>query len=413
MWLFGIGVALQMAGGLASLVLHSAPHVRSRLAAGSVILGSLCALASAIGVLASGEAVSIHGAWAVPLGSFSLGLDALSAVFVLPIAIVSAGTAVYGCEYLDRSSKTHASPTTWFFFNFLAATMLLVVAARNGVLFLVCWEGMSLASFFLVLTERDEELGAEIRLDLSCRHAPGHGLSAGTVSVVESRPASLDFDRLRARARLLVGMSVSPGRGRIRHEGRFRTAARLASRSASRRASHVSALMSGVMIKTGIYGLLRTIEDSTLPPAWCGWMLVAVGVVVGVLGVLFAIAQHDLKRLLAYSSVENIGIIVLGIGVGLLGVAYRIPAMTALGLIGSFISRLQSRVVQDAAVLGAGQFSREPAHGIWNGWAGLLKRQPVTGMRHFLIGACGDRRSATAEWLSERTIDCAGRTDGA
>jgi formate hydrogenlyase subunit 3/multisubunit Na+/H+ antiporter MnhD subunit len=83
--------------------------------------------------------------------------------------------------------------------------------------------------------------------------------------------------------------------------------------------SHVSALMSGVMIKTGIYGLLRSLTFLGAPPLWWGWLLIGIGLTSGVLGVLFALAQHDLKRLLAYHSVENIGIIALGIGVGLWG----------------------------------------------------------------------------------------------
>ncbi len=99
--------------------------------------------------------------------------------------------------------------------------------------------------------------------------------------------------------------------------------------------SHASALMSGAMIKVGIYGLVRVLTVLGTPPAWWGWLLIAAGVSSGVLGVLFALAQHDLKRLLAYHSVENIGIILIGIGLGVLGLAQGMP----LDLQGVVVSR--------------------------------------------------------------------------
>src|SRR5208337_57764 len=101
--------------------------------------------------------------------------------------------------------------------------------------------------------------------------------------------------------------------------------------------SHVSAVMSGVMIKTGIYGLLRMLTLLGPPPAWWGWTFVAIGVVSGILGVLYALAQHDLKRLLAYHSVENIGIIALGLGVGTLGLRAGLPAVAAMGFAGALL----------------------------------------------------------------------------
>src|SRR5206468_9831858 len=95
--------------------------------------------------------------------------------------------------------------------------------------------------------------------------------------------------------------------------------------------SHVSALMSGIVIKTGIYGLLRVLLLLGGAPRWWGWLVFAIGIVSGVLGVLWALAQHAFKGLVAYHSVENIGIILMGIGLGVLGTAYRSPAVAVLG----------------------------------------------------------------------------------
>jgi len=101
--------------------------------------------------------------------------------------------------------------------------------------------------------------------------------------------------------------------------------------------SHVSALMSGVLIKTGIYGLVRLTASSAAPPLWWGYLLIGAGAVSGVLGVAFAIGQHDLKRLLAYHSVENIGIICMGLGVAVLGRSLGSPALIALGIAGALL----------------------------------------------------------------------------
>ena len=108
------------------------------------------------------------------------------------------------------------------------------------------------------------------------------------------------------------------------------------------------------MIKTGIYGLLRILTLLGEPPAWWGWTLLGIGVVSGVLGVLYALAQHDLKRLLAYHSVENIGIIALGLGVGMLGIGYNNPAMAVLGFTGGLLHVLNHAIFKSLLFLGAG-----------------------------------------------------------
>ena len=150
--------------------------------------------------------------------------------------------------------------------------------------------------------------------------------------------------------------------------------------------SHVSAVMSGVMIKTGIYGLLRTLTLLGEPPAWWGWTLLAVGAVSGILGVLYALSQHDLKRLLAYHSVENIGIIALGLGVGLLGTSWKNPAMAALGFTGGLLHVVNHAVFKSLLFLGAGSVLHAAGTGEIDRLGGLLKRMPVTGAT-FLIGA--------------------------
>ncbi len=150
--------------------------------------------------------------------------------------------------------------------------------------------------------------------------------------------------------------------------------------------SHVSAVMSGVMIKTGIYGLLRVLTLLGEPPEWWGWTLVGIGAVSGILGVLYALAQHDLKRLLAYHSVENIGIIALGLGVGILGIAYNNPTMAVLGFTGGLLHVINHAIFKSLLFLGAGAVLHATGTGEIDRLGGLFKRMPVTGTT-FLIGA--------------------------
>ncbi len=118
--------------------------------------------------------------------------------------------------------------------------------------------------------------------------------------------------------------------------------------------SHVSAVMSGAMVKVGIYGLVRALTYLPAAPAWWGWLLIGIGIVSGIWGVLFALAQHDLKRLLAYSTVENIGIIALGLGVGLLGVSYGAPLVAVLGFAGALLHVVNHALFKGLLFLGAG-----------------------------------------------------------
>ncbi|NCC35140.1 MAG: hypothetical protein EOM24_24480, partial [Chloroflexia bacterium] len=241
-----------------------------------------------------------------PLGSANMEIDPLSAIFVVVISVVTMLAAVYGSAYLQAHGGQRNLGVSWFFFNVLAASMMVVVAARNGVLFLVGWELMSLASFFLVVQD-DEKEGVRRAgwVYLVAMHL-GTAFLLALFLLLGKGAGSLDFERFSTAAAptgvffvlALLGFGTKAG---------FIPMHVWLPEAHPAAPSHVSAVMSGVMIKTGIYGLLRTLTWLGPPPAWWGWTLLAVGLVSGVLGVLYALAQHDLKRLLAYHSVENIG----------------------------------------------------------------------------------------------------------
>jgi formate hydrogenlyase subunit 3/multisubunit Na+/H+ antiporter MnhD subunit len=150
--------------------------------------------------------------------------------------------------------------------------------------------------------------------------------------------------------------------------------------------SHVSAVMSGAMIKTGIYGILRVLTFLGMPQSWWGWLLIGVGLFSGILSVLLALAQHDLKRLLAYSSVENVGIITLGIGLGLIGLSHGSPAITVLGFAGALLHVVNHAFFKGLLFLGAGSVLHATGTLKISRLGGLLKKMPFTGAL-FLIGS--------------------------
>lgn len=377
-----IGLIVLALGAVLSLVAGKSPRLSTAFGAGAAVVGSLLALAGAVQVLYQGSPVEMSIPWQVPFGNLSLGLDPLSAIFVLPVAVVVMAASIYGAGYLRGHGGVGLS---WFFFNALAATMLSVVAARNGLFFLISWEGMSLASFFLVMSEyRQESVRRAGWTYLVAMHL-GTAFLLALFLLLGKQSGSLDFDQFAvepAWAGILfvlavVGFGTKAG---------FMPVHVWLPEAHPAAPSHVSAVMSGVMIKTGIYGLCRTLTFLGEPQPWWGWTLIAIGVSSAVLGVLFASAQHDLKRLLAYSSVENIGIIAIGLGVGLLGVSYGVPAMAALGFLGAILHVLNHAMFKTLLFLGAGAVQRSTGTRRIDRLGGLLKRMPVTGTV-FLIGS--------------------------
>lgn len=388
MVLFLLALVVLTLGG--ALCLFTAPSSRraSAVGGGSAILGCVLGLVSVGRVWVSGVPASVRLNWAVPGGAFSLEIDALSGFFLVAILGLSALAAWYGTEYFRGSETSRSAGSLWFFFNLLIAGMALVVTARNAVLFLMAWEIMSLASFFLVTRESEREevrsagwtylvathLGTLFLFLFFCLL----GRECGTLefggfhlAAAGAFPISVLF------ALALVGFGTKAGLMP------FHVWLPEAHPAAP---SPVSALMSGVMIKTGIYGLVRMLTWFDHPPASWGVLLIVLGFTSGILGVLFALAQHDLKRLLAYHSVENIGIIVMGLGVGLLGRALHSPTLTVLGIAGGLLHVINHAVFKGLLFLGAGSVLHATGTGSMDRLGGLQKRMPWTSFS-FLIGA--------------------------
>jgi hydrogenase-4 component B len=379
------GLALMVLGGCAAVALGRRPRVSTRIGVAVVVVGGLLGLVPATHALFR-EPDSLQLAWGVPLGSFHVALDALSAVFLVPVLVLCPLAAVYGAKYLDGRPGLGAH---WFFYNLLSASMVMVLVARDGVLFLVAWEVMSLASFFLVCFESHSKAVREAGWTYLVATHLGTAFIIALFLWLGRGAGSLDFDRFREAGS--AGLLSANGLFLLAVVG-FGTKAGIMPlhvwlpEAHPAAPSHVSAIMSGVMIKTGIYGLVRSFEFLGAPsPGWA-WLLVTVGVGSGVLGVLFALAQHDLKRLLAYSSVENIGLITLGLGLGLLGTTSHLPALAALGYGGALVHVVNHGFFKGLLFLGAGAVTHSTGTRDIDRLGGIAKRMPGTALA-FLVGS--------------------------
>ena len=265
--LFAIG--LLMASALAALLLARAPRLATICGVGGAMLAGLAGLIPSLRVLLTGANESFTIAWCMPGGSLHIGLDAVSAVFLVPIFLLTALAALYGGTYLRPFWGKRSIGFSWFCFNLLTACLVLVVVARNGLLFLMAWEGMALASFFLVVFEHDKKDVREAGwLYLVATHL-GTAFLLILFALLWREAHSLDFDRLGALAPgiasavfllALIGFGTKAG---------FMPLHVWLPEAHPAAPSHVSAVLSGVMIKTGIYGLVRTLILLGHPPA-CG-----------------------------------------------------------------------------------------------------------------------------------------------
>lgn len=311
-------------------------------------------------------------------------LDPLSNFFLILVFGLSLLCAIYGNEYL----KVHGNHNKmWFTYSLLAASMAMVTIAGDAISFLVFWEMMALSSFFLVASEWEDKKSSRASwIYLSFTQIGTAALLVFFLYLWKAAGAP-DFDSFKAlqlggAANFLFVLALI-GFGSKAGIIPFHIWLPEAHPAAP---THVSALMSGVMIKIGIYGLLRAFSFLGPPDFMWGALLIVIGAVSGILGVLLAIAQHDIKRLLAYHSVENIGIIILGIGIGVIGVATSSPVLATLGFAGGLLHVCNHALFKSLLFMSAGSAILKTNTREINYMGGLIKVLPLTALA-FLIGS--------------------------
>jgi hydrogenase-4 component B len=377
-----------------------------------VLCGGIAGLAVAIGGLSGGTIVTVDVSQWAPL-PFALSVDRLSAFFLLVISIVVCPVTLFSSSYVERHYEGRRSVVVWSLLSWFVLSMVMVVTASTAFAFLFGWELMTLLSAGLIAVDGDsEQRRHSLFVYLVMMHA-GAAAVFGAFLVFLPHASGLDFGSMRSAA-----SSFSPGLRNalflLAFVG-FGAKAGIVPLHVWLPKAHpiaptpVSALMSAVMLKTAIYGMIRFCFDLLgTGPSWWGYVALGAGALSCVIGILYALAEHDLKRLLAYSSVENVGIIYLALGASLLLAAHGAATWAAVALCAALLHTLNHGIFKSLLFLGAGAIS-DATHTLnIDELGGLLRRMPISGTA-FLVGCCSIAglplfNGFVGEWLAFRAF---------
>jgi hydrogenase-4 component B len=385
--LLAIAVLLYVAGGVGSLLLRRKESLA--LSVGGVsaaIAGALGAIA-VLPILSSGQPFLFSTPDLLPFGHFTVRIDAFAAILVVAISVVAAAAGIFSISYLKGSVGIGAGAIA-FFTNLFVASMVMVAIVDNAFYFILFWELMTVTSYFLVISELSDEAVQAGFLYFFI----AHGFSmlimiAFFLLYIET--GSLDFATFRTahppawRASIiflcaLLGFGAKAGMIPIHS---------WLPRAHPAAPSHASALMSGVMVKLGIYGIIRVAVDFLgAEMAWWGWTLLVLGAASAVLGSFYTLAERDIKRLLAYSTVENVGIILMATGIAMVGVATGQRVVAFVGFLAALYHVLNHAMFKGLLFLGAGALLKGLSTRDMTLMGGLSRRMPGTAFL-FLVGA--------------------------
>ncbi|WLI75861.1 hydrogenase 4 subunit B [Kosakonia sp. H02] len=411
-------IALYVAGSVASLLLAHKPIMAINIAGLSATLGGILGVISALTALNAGQVLIWQAAGPFDFAHFVVRMDSLSAFMLLVISLLVTLCGLYSLAYA-REYLSKGPGAMGFFMNLFIASMAGLVVMDNAFWFIVLFEMMSLASWFLVITDQDDESIRAGMLYFFIAHA-GSVLIMVAFFLMWRQSGSLDFASFRT-------LSLAPGTASavflLAFFGFGAKAGMLPLHSWLPRAhpaapSHASALMSGVMVKIGIFGIIKVGIDllgHSGIPLWWGVVVLAFGAVSSVLGVLYALAEHDIKRLLAWHTVENIGIILMGVGVGMAGIALHQPVIAAVGLLGALFHLLNHALFKGLLFLGAGAIIYRLHTRDMEKMGALGKRMPWTAGA-FLVGclaisAMPPLNGFISEWYTYQSLFSLTRID--
>ena len=333
-FLFLAGVLAVALSGLPGISFSRKSAWGERFSALLCVGGCVGGIAGVLDYLATGTAFSLQLPAPIHDVQLLIGMDAISAVFLLPIFVVSGLGSIYGLAYWKQAEHPENGRRLRFFYGVLAAALAMLVVAQDSVSFLFAWEVMAVAAFFLVATEdADPEVMKAAWLYVAISHVATLALF-GMFALMYSATGTFAFTTLRGIAPGLAGGIFILGLVGFGTKAGIMPFHIWLPSAHAMAPSHISALLSGVVIKMGIYGLVRVTSLFPDPPLWWGNVMIVTGAITGVLGIAFAMGQHDVKRLLAYSSIENIGIISIGLGLALIGRSLHQSDWVALGLAG-------------------------------------------------------------------------------
>jgi len=399
--------ALLVLGALAVAIGRSSLATRVVYSAGLVI-ATLSLAAAAAHLLGGAETVTV----ALPLGVPWLGahfrLDALSAFFLVVVDLGAAAASLFALGYGEHEA---APRRVLPFYPAFLAGMTLVVLADDAFTFLVSWEFMSLTSWALVMSHH--RVPENVRAGYVYLVMASFGTLALLLAfgLLAGPDGLYTFAQMRsghpsATLGALVLILALIGAGSKAGVVPLHAWLPLAHPAAP---SHVSALMSGVMTKVAVYGFVRIAFELAGPPAWWSSIIVlALGGITAVMGVLYALMQHDLKRLLAYHTVENIGIIFIGLGLALAFNAHGMTSAAALAFTAALLHVFNHSLFKSLLFFGAGAVLTATGERDMEHLGGLIHRMPQTAFL-FLVGcaaisALPPLNGFVSEWLTFQAI---------
>ena len=390
---FMLAIFILLLGGFISLFVKN--KFKLRLCSLFAGISSIFALIPAFNALFKGEVFQQAFTFSPLYGTVNFVIDPLSAIFIVIISIMSLLGLIYANGYLKpyiekgKSISSHS-----LFLMLLIASMLGVVTVQNGLFFLVIWELMSLSSFFLVIFEGEKKevrkAGIKYLVYMHLSVLFIISMFALLTNIANSFDFSAYAEALKQNQHFaslafilgFVGFGIKAG---------FVPFHNWLPDAHPAAPSHVSGIMSGIMIKTGIYGILRTLYMIGIPEKGVAYLVLVIALLTLLYGVLYAITQHDLKRLLAYSSIENIGIIGLGVAIGMLGLAYSSPVVATFGFAGGFLHILNHSIFKELLFFSAGNAYIKTHTRNIETLGGLVKTMPKTSVLFILgsIAICG------------------------
>ena len=328
-------------------------------------------------------------------GRFILTIDKLSAFFIVVINITAFIGFLYARGYLEPyypGKNALRFSIHYFSYIWLYLSMMMVVMFRDGLSFLIAWEIMALSSFFLVIFDAEDRSILKTGISYLIQMHVGMFFILIALLLVEKATGQMSFDALGPYFSghsniplfilFFIGFGIKAG---------FIPLHTWLPEAHPAAPSHVSGVMSGVMIKMGIYGILRVLMSVQSDLLLIGIIILIISIISGVMGVMMAIVQHDLKRLLAYHSIENIGIIGIGIGLGMIGLATENTPLALLGFAGGMLHVLNHSLFKSLLFFNAGSVYKAAHTRNIEQLGGLMKKMPYTAFL-FLIGSlaiCG------------------------
>ena len=377
--LLGAGISLAFRSNRAA----AAVSISTQLAASALVTWGVAA------PLVSGESLELIWSWPPPIDQIAFRIDALGAFFLVWSLPMTALGTVYATDYLQPyfAKGRHGGPH-YALLNLISVSFVLIYTAQHALVFLLGWELAAVAAWLLVIWDyRNQKIRFAGFNYLVSTHVGLFVLGAAFM-LLHGKAGSMDFRALgsvlslpapaRATIFLLLGMACAL-------KSAFFPLHTWLPRAHSAAPAHVSALMSGVIHKAGLFAFLRFTLLMGRPEEWMGWSVLAFGALSAFSGALYTPAQRDLKRLLGYSSTENVGIAAMGFGVGYLGWTWGVPTLTACGFAGGLLHILNHAIFKCLLFYAAGAVFRSTRSVDLERLGGLVKRMPQTAAL-FLVG---------------------------